>query len=246
MQRVICITQARMGSSRLPGKVLAPIQGKPMLEYHLARVHQAKLVNSHILATSDTEIDKPIIKFCKLKKQPFFCGSESDVLSRFYHAALQTKATPDDIIVRLTGDCPLISATLIDEAITKHRQGDNSQYTHISLNYFPRGFDVEVFSMASLTKAYQNATKAAEREHVTLYLYTQPDCIIVPVETGQLDWHEFRLCVDESEDLQLATALIGLLGENWLNASPRKICQLLQQHPEIAQINNKIIQRSPH
>ncbi|SUI75986.1 cytidylyltransferase domain-containing protein [Shewanella morhuae] len=246
MQRAICITQARMGSSRLPGKVLAAIQDKPMLEYHLARVGQAKLVDKHIIATSNTEIDKPIVEFCQLNKQPFFCGSELDVLSRFYHAALHENAAPEDIIIRLTGDCPLISAILIDEAITKHRQGDNSQYTHISLSYFPRGFDVEVFSMASLTKAYENATTVAEREHVTLYLYSQPDTIIVPVETGELGWNKFRLCVDEDEDLQLVTTLIKLLDKNWLNVSPKEICQLLQLHPEIARINANIIQRIAH
>lgn len=244
--KVICITQARMGSARLPGKVLQLIHNRTMLEYHLMRVEQAKLVDTHIVATTNRQSDLPIVEYCKQCNQKYFCGDEQDVLSRFYLAAINAGAAPDDIIVRLTGDCPLICAELIDDAIIKHQQGGSSQYTHVSLNYFPRGFDVEVFSMALLTDAYTHAKTAAEREHVTLYLYTNENAKVVPLETGKSEWSLFRLCVDEAEDMQLVTEIIAHLGDNWLQASPAQICQLLVENEQLVMINKKVQQRSTH
>lgn len=244
--RSICITQARMGSSRLPGKVLTPINDRPMLEYHIRRVKQAAMVDTHIIATTTELIDQPIVDYCETNQQPYFCGDEHDVLSRFYHAALKAGATENDIIIRLTGDCPLICPSLIDEAIAQHHQGVPSQYTHISLAYYPRGFDVEVFSMASLTAAYRAATTQPQREHVTLYLYTKPDALVVPIESGHLTWGQFRLCVDEPDDLRLVEQLLSLLGDNWLNATPEEICTLLLNHPQLAQINTHVAQRIAH
>lgn len=244
--RVICITQARMGSSRLPGKVLCLIHGKPMLEYHLLRVQQAKLVDEHVVATTTDENDASIVEYCKSHQQAFFCGDEQDVLSRFYLAALNVDAQPDDIIVRLTGDCPLISGKLIDDAIRLHKQGVHGQYTHVSLDYFPRGFDCEVFSMDMLTDAYNNATTPAQREHVTLYLYTQNRAVVVPLTTGKSAWSKFRLCVDEVDDMRLVEELIGQLGGNWLQASPDTICQLLLQDEQLANINKAVQQRAAH
>lgn len=248
--KVICITQARMGSARLPGKVLQLIHNRPMLEYHLMRVSQAKLVDAHIVATTNTQSDLPIVEYCKQSKQKYFCGDEQDVLSRFYLAAIEAGAAPDDLIVRLTGDCPLICAQLIDDAIIKHQQDGSSkgsaQYTHVSLKYFPRGFDVEVFSMALLTDAYTHAKTAAEREHVTLYLYTNQNATVVPLETGKPEWSLFRLCVDEVEDMQLVCEVIAHLGDNWLQASPAQICQLLVENEQLVKINKNVQQRSTH
>ncbi|WP_133178812.1 cytidylyltransferase domain-containing protein [Shewanella decolorationis] len=246
MPKVICISQARMGSSRLPGKVLAMINGKPMLEYHVSRVHESTLIDHHIIATTDSERDHPIVDFCIENNHLFFCGNEDDVLSRFYLAALQLNAQPEDIIIRLTADCPLVSGQLIDETVLMHLKGASNQYTHVSLDYFPRGFDVEVFSMENLTKAYNFATKPAEREHVTLYLYSQPNMTIVPIESGDVKWSQYRLCVDEADDLELINQLINKLGKDWLHSSPEKICNLLASHPEIALLNSGVIQKTVH
>ncbi|QDF66541.1 acylneuraminate cytidylyltransferase [Shewanella sp. SNU WT4] len=265
--RVICITQARMGSSRLPGKVLMPIehmlaeqmlteskqapvseltQALPMLEYHIRRVKEARTVDCHIIATSTADIDKAIVNYCQAQQQAYFCGDEHNVLSRFYEAALQANAQPSDIIIRLTADCPLICPSLIDEAVIKHQQGSPHQYTHVSLNYFPRGFDVEVFSMASLTRAYKEATSCAEREHVTLFLYSEPNALIASIETGNRQWQEFRLCVDEIADFHLVEQVIKALGPNWLSATPAEICQVLIDKPELAKLNAQVVQRAAH
>ncbi|QYJ95058.1 cytidylyltransferase domain-containing protein [Shewanella spartinae] len=244
--RVICITQARMGSSRLPGKVLTPIANKPMLEYHIERVAQSHLIDTHIIATTIEDNDQAIADYCHTKQLQCFRGDEQDVLQRFYEAALSVGAEQEDIIIRLTGDCPLICPELIDQAIRKHQTGDPAQYTHISLAFFPRGFDVEVFSMHSLTLAFQHAHTQAQREHVTLFLYTQPDAQIIPIETGKASWGEFRLCVDEIDDLRLVEQTIQLLGENWLTADHKTICKLLTDNPELAQINKHVAQRIAH
>ena len=244
--KVICITQARMGSSRLPGKVLQLIHGKPMLEYHLLRVKQAKLIDMHIVATTVHDIDKPIVEYCKNHQQAYFCGDEQDVLGRFYFAALDVGAQPDDIIVRLTGDCPLISGELIDDAISFHKQGVKGQYTHVSLDFFPRGFDCEVFTMAMLEDAYHNGMTQAQREHVTLYLYTQSATVVVPLTTGDPLWRQFRLCVDELNDMRLVEEVLRQLGSNWLLASPNDICQILLQDEQLANINKEVQQRTAH
>ncbi|MBO1256007.1 glycosyltransferase family protein [Alteromonas sp. 5E99-2] len=244
--KVICITQARMGSSRLPGKVLQRIHGRPMLDYHLLRVKQAKLIDAHIIATTAHDIDKPIVEFCKHYQQKYFCGDEQDVLGRFYFAALDVGAQPEDIIVRLTGDCPLISAELVDDVISIHKRGVKGQYTHVSLDFFPRGFDCEVFTMAMLEDAYQNATTQAQREHVTLYLYTQSANAVVPLTTGDALWRQFRLCVDEPSDMRLVEEVLKQLGNNWLQASPKDICQLLLQDEQLASINKEVRQRTTH
>ncbi|WP_413736090.1 cytidylyltransferase domain-containing protein [Shewanella sp. BJSY2023SW005] len=244
--RVICITQARMNSGRLPGKVLTPIAGKPMLEYHVERVAQSTLIDTHIIATTEQESDQAIADYCRAKQLTCFRGDEQDVLKRFYQAAMSVGAKDDDLIIRLTGDCPLICPELIDQAVRKHQAGDAEQYTHISLAYYPRGFDVEVFSMANLKRAYHQAHCQAQREHVTLYLYSQPGAKIVPIETGQTSWGAFRLCVDEIDDLRLVEQLIYLLGEDWLTAGPEKICNLLIEQPQLANINKHVAQRIAH
>ncbi|ABE56389.1 acylneuraminate cytidylyltransferase [Shewanella denitrificans OS217] len=245
--KVICITQARMGSSRLPGKVLKIIGTRPMLEYHVRRVAKSKLINHHIIATSNQENDLPIVEYCQQNNIDYYRGNETDVLGRFYETALSVHAEPDDIIIRLTGDCPLICPQLIDDAIKLQFSGESQQYTHVSLAYFPRGFDVEVFRMRSLSEAYFKALAPAQREHVTLYLYSKPDALIVPVTLhGNPSWSHFRLCVDEQDDFLLVEQLICRLGEQWLDAGPRQICELLEGNPQLVTINAHIHQRTAH
>lgn len=244
--KVFCITQARMGSSRLPGKVMQLIHGRPMLEYHIMRVQQSKLIDSHIVATTTHDRDQPIVEYCDEHQYTYFCGDEDDVLGRFYNAAKEAGAVADDLIIRLTGDCPLVSGPLIDELILMHHKGHKSQYSHVSLNYFPRGFDAEIFSMQKLTEANRLATTVAQREHVTLYMYTQKDALIVPLETGKKDWSTFRLCVDEVDDMHLVDELIKRLGERWLCASTEEICQLLVDNKQLAKVNQSVRQRTTH
>jgi len=245
--KVICITQARMGSTRLPGKVLKQIEQRPLIAYHIERVKNSKLIDHHIIATTNSSLDVPLVEYCKQHKQQYYLGDEHNVLERFYQCAIAKNAQPQDIIVRLTGDCPLICSSLIDQAISTQLSGASNQYTHISLDYFPRGFDVEVFSMKMLTDAFKYANSAAEKEHVTLYLYSNPSTYnIVRVIGENKRWSKFRLCVDELDDFILVTALIKRLGNRWQNASPEYICNILLNDNQLAKINANVIQHLSH
>jgi len=249
---VICITQARLGSTRLPGKVLKTINDITLIAYHFNRVALSKYVNQHWLSTSGENSDDALAEYAKQHNWNVFRGSESNVLERFYHTALKAGATLDDTIVRLTGDCPLICPDLLDIAISQHHvhnRGENG-YTHLALEYIPRGFDVEVFSMQALTKTYFNASTADECEHVTYHMYTHPqDFDIHSVKQGKVAWSKYRLCVDEIDDFLLVEQLIGLINKcrgDCMFVKGDDICRLLDKHPELTCINQAVNQKTTH
>lgn len=248
--RVICITQARLGSSRLPEKVLKSVFGRSLLDYHCSRVSAAKIVDTHIVATTDTDLDKTLVEHINtldIRPAPqVFCGSELNVLDRFYQAAIQANATEHDIIVRLTGDCPLICPGLIDDVVAQHMTHNPTGYTHLSLGYWARGFDVEVFGMPILTDTWLNASEPPELEHVTFYMYSRPQSYpIMSIENGHVDYSQLRLCIDEPDDLTMFDTLMQTLGEELAQMSAVEICQALLAHPEIAQINQHVEQIIP-
>ncbi len=244
---VICITQARLGSSRLPGKVMMDIQGKPLLQYHLERAALAQNMDQHIVATSDKEIDLGIAEFCDEHGYDCFRGDEADVLKRFYDAATVAGAKPSDLIVRLTGDCPLIAAEIIDKAIKSHQERSEVDYTHTSKDYYPRGFDAEVFSMQTLTEAYREATKDAEREHVTPYIYNHPQRYQLNAVTGKTtEASQLRLCVDEPPDFELISRIITFFGSDIIHTSGEKICNYVLEHTELFEINRSVVQIAAH
>lgn len=241
--RVFCLTQARMGSTRLPGKVLMDVAGKPLLYYHLQRVARCQSITQHWLTISEAATDDILAAYLEQQACRFFRGSEDDVLTRFYHTLLQAGALPDDIIIRLTGDCPLICPELIDLVVNAHQAANRDGYSYLSLEYFPRGFDVEVFSFKLLSLAYQNASSAAEREHVTMYLYSHGLFSLLPVQGGDKTWNKFRLCVDEDKDLQLIQKIAGHFGTDLVNTTASDICGFLQNRPDLVAINAQVVQK---
>jgi len=244
---VICITQARLGSSRLPSKVMMKIQGKPLLQYHLERAALAHSIDQHIVATTDKVIDLAIAEFCAEHGYNCFRGDEQDVLKRFYDAATVAGAQPDDIIVRLTGDCPLIAPELIDKAIESHQARSGTDYSHISKDYYPRGFDAEVFSMQTLTEAYLEATREAEREHVTPFIYNHPQRYQLNSVTGSTTAaSRLRLCVDEPPDFELISRVIAFFGNDIIHTSGEKICSYVLEHTELIEINQSVVQITSH
>lgn len=243
MTRVFCITQARLGSSRLPGKVLMAVQGKPLIYYHLQRVARASEITEHWCAISESATDDRLAAYLNEQHYRFQRGSEDDVLARFYKTLVAIDAQPDDIVVRLTGDCPLICPELIDLVITSHKLNNSSGYTHLSLAEYPRGFDVEVFNFSLLMRAYHEARPEAEREHVTQYLYNHGYFPILSVLGGSAEWCRFRLCVDEQQDLMLIEKLAADFGEKLINVTATELCNYLRQHPEIAEINAQVRQK---
>ena len=238
------IIQARVGSTRLPGKVLKSLSGQPVLFHVIDRCRRARRADFVTVATTDKSEDDAIEELCKQWNVPCFRGSSEDVLSRFYHAAQKLNA---ESIVRITADCPLIAPELIDECITVfERSGADYASNVISL---PRrlisGLDVEVFSFKALSSAHTQAIDAHDREHVTPYMRRNPlhTFKIVPVPVAEIYEHPFRLTVDYPEDMVLMEELYAALAPRGAFLETRDAIAFLQSHQDIALINRDSVQR---
>lgn len=209
--KIICIVQARMGSERLPGKVMKEINGKPMISYTLNSLKKSRYIDQVILATSTLEINNPLTEYVSKNGFEVFRGSEENVLERF---KLVSDKYNGDIIIRVTGDCPLIDPLIVDNVVTKFLMYD---YDYVRLDVpdtFQRGFDVEVFSKSALNKVYalvcsgENINKEEYqpyREHVTYYIYNHKDEFKVGYVKGEGKYYEHRdvnLSVDTIDDFE--------------------------------------------
>ena len=168
-RNIVAIVQARMGSTRLPGKVLEDVGGKPMLEHIVSRLGRSRLINDVIVATSSAQGDDPIAEAATQKNIKLFRGHETDVLDRYYEAAKSARA---DIVVRITGDCPLIDSEVVDRVITTFLSEECDYASNTLVCTYPDGLDAEVFSFAALEIAWRNGRRAADREHVTPFIRT--------------------------------------------------------------------------
>ena len=195
--KVVAIVQARLGSVRLPEKVLKSINKKPMIELLLSRLSKSKELNEIVVATSNrNENDK--LEFL-VETLGYRCtrGSESDVLSRFYESARSCQA---DVIVRITGDCPLVDPELVDECVRGYAKNDIDYFSNIDPVTYPDGLDIEVFSFKCLKRAFQDASSKYDREHVTTYIRNS-DAFIKSSIQHSIDLSDQRWSVDEPEDL---------------------------------------------
>jgi spore coat polysaccharide biosynthesis protein SpsF len=212
----IIITQARTGSSRLPGKVLKQINGQELLKIHVDRISLSKEADKIIVATTTEDIDNQIENLCNSWNISVSRGSESDVLDRFYQAA---KPYNPEWIVRVTSDCPLLDPKLIDAVIQSAKEKQVDYCANILIENFPDGQDVEVFSFESLQTAWRNAQLSSEREHVTPYIRTNCDFnngnIFKAINYPCIkDYSKIRMTVDEQKDFDLIEKLIHDLGTN--------------------------------
>ncbi len=237
MERVVCIIQARMGSSRLPGKVLKDIGGKPMLGWVVERVRQCKQIDQVVVATTTDAGDEPICEYCRVEGIACFRGNLFDVLDRYYQAAREYRA---DVVVRVTADCPLIDPAVVDRTIAElqEKQLDFSanRLPPPFKRTFPIGLDVEVVTMAALSEAWENAKEQHEREHVMPYLYAGARKFKTSVIDAPQDYGSQRWTVDTPEDLEflrgIARLLNGRMDFTWM-----EILSLVQAHPELSTIN---------
>jgi spore coat polysaccharide biosynthesis protein SpsF len=219
--KIIAITQARYGSSRLPGKVLMKIGEKTLLQIHLERVLKSTLINKLIVATTQEPQSEEIIEIANSLGCTTYQGSLNDVLERFYYAALPEKP---DYVVRITSDCPLIDAEIIDCVITKCIESNVDYVSNTLRPTFPDGVDVEVFKFSALKKAFEQAQLPSEREHVSSYIWKNSDyngakLFSAHCFKSEIDYSRFRITVDTQEDYLLLKKLINLLGDNlsWQN-----------------------------
>ena len=261
MPEIIAIIQGRMGSSRLPGKVLLDIAGKPMLQHVIERSRRAQTLDAVIVATSADPADDPIAAFCAEACVPCARGSLHDVLDRYYQAA---RAQGAGVVVRITADCPMIDPELIDDAVRTVTEPGQEEPLDFAANRlpppfsrsFPIGLDVEVCHFAALQRAWQEATETFHREHVMPYIYEgvnlsqtgpllmtgrSPRGFNVALLNHKPDLGALRWTVDTPEDLQFAREVFtrferaGKTEFCWLD-----VLDVLEKEPELARINSEV------
>ena len=232
MNRIIALIQARMSSTRLPGKILAEIAEQPMLWHVVNRVRQAEALDKVVVATSDDPSDDGVVAFCERQGIPCFRGSGDDVLDRYYQAAKWMSA---DVIVRITADCPLIDPDVVDDVVKCYMEGDYNYVSNTAPPTFPDGLDTEVFSFQALERAWREAKWLSEREHVTPYIRKHPEVFRTGNVAYREDLSHMRWTVDEPQDLEFVRAVYSFLK----NASFRMadVLNLFKKHSELMEIN---------
>ena len=241
-----------MDSARLPGKVLVDIQGRPMLEWVVMRTQQAKAVDTVIVATTKDPSDNAVVEFCEVRGYLYYRGSTRDVLDRYYQAAREYQG---EVVVRVTGDCPVIDPSVIDQTIDgfwgradwRHLVEQNKTclpaYDFAANRLpppwgrtFPIGLDTEVCSFTGLEQAWGQATLQHHREHVMPFFYDQPERFRIKLINHDVDYGSLRWTVDTLEDLRLLREIVGYFnGQDdftWLD-----VLKAVEQHPEWIQIN---------
>lgn len=240
--RIEIYVQARMGSTRLPGKVMKKVMGKPLLEFLIERLKQVRGADGFAILTSTHPADTEIVDFCQAKGVLCYRGPEEDVLTRYHRVA--TQRAPD-AIVRITADCPLIDPDIIDQVIQMFRDGYPA-YDYISTGIertFPRGLDVEIMSLEALDQAFHRANDPSEREHVTLYIYRHPELFKLKNFSSETPLAHHRWTVDTPEDFELIKLILENLYPIESEFRLRHIVTLLESHPEWSQINAHIRQK---
>lgn len=235
---ILCIIQARMCSTRLPGKVLKEVIGKPLLAYMIERLLPSKNVNKIIVATSQDSDDDPIADWCFKNNINFFRGSLNDVLDRFYQCAISQNPIPK-VIVRLTADCPLQHYMVVDFAVNRFLDGNLDYFTNSFEPTYEDGFDVEVFNFKTLQKAWENANKTSEREHVTLWI--RNNLGLKSDFKKYRDQYKFKLSVDSHDDFLLVEKIFKELYNLDSLFTIDDVISLLKQHPEYLKINKSSI-----
>ena len=234
--KVVAILQARMGSTRLPGKVLLDLAGRTMLARVVRRVRRAPGIDEAVVATSVASGDDPIVEECRRLDVACFRGSEPDVLDRYYRAASALQA---DVAVRITADCPLIDPGESGRVIRAFLQRKPDYASNILCRTYPRGLDTEVMTAATLGRAWREATEPYQRTHVTPYVYQHPERFRLLSVTGEEDLSVHRWTVDSPDDLKLVRAVyLRMDGEDtfcW-----RDVLRLLREEPWLGELNRHV------
>lgn len=234
-QSVVAIIQARMGSTRLPGKVLKPVLGKPLLQFELERLARCRRVSRIVLATSVDPADDPVAGLGQRLGITVYRGSQADVLDRYYQAAKLAGAAH---VMRVTGDCPLLEPALCDQVVEAYF-ATGADYLSTSPGH-AEGLDCEVVSFAALESAWRRSTSKAEREHVTLFVRRRPEEFTIRQLDAQEDLGHYRLTVDEPEDFWVVERIL----EHFRGDAQVGFAQVrayLDANPEVRRHNARII-----
>ncbi len=238
MKKIAIIIQARMGSSRLPGKVLKTIDGIPMLGLQINRLKHSKYSPEIIIATSTLKQDKPILKLAEELTIKSYAGSHEDVLDRYYQAALRYNI---DIIARITADSPLIDPEIFDKMLEVFLENNFDYISNVRPATFPDGLDIEIFSLETLERTWKEARKSSEREHVTGYIGTNLNLFKTFNFENEKDYSEMRWTVDEPEDFEFIKEVYKNLYHKKEIFLMKDILELLKEKPELMKINSKFI-----
>jgi spore coat polysaccharide biosynthesis protein SpsF len=239
--KIVAIIQARTGSTRLPNKVLADIEGKPMLWHIINRLKSCKKLDDIILAIPAAKTDDILENFARKNQIKYFRGSEKNVLSRYYFTAKKFKA---DAIVRICSDCPLVDCAIVDKVVDEYLKSGSDYTSNTLKKTFPLGLAVEVFNFKSLKKSHLSAKKPYQREHVTPYIYENPDYFkLRNVKAGkEIRYPDFRLTVDTKEDLSLIRKIYRHLCRSGKIFFLQDVVNLLKIKPQFLKINSNIKQ----
>lgn len=242
MTNIIAIVQARMSSTRLPGKVLKPLGSKMTIQYVFDQLKGSKLLTQSLLATSTDHSDDPIAAWAKRAKVECERGSLMDVLDRYYQAA---KAHHADAVVRITADCPLIDAEVVDKVIERFLKGDCDYCSNVNPPTFPDGLDTEVMSFNALERAWKEASHPVEREHVTIYMRNYPRQFRIVNVTSPIDYSKLRWTLDTQQDYEFLNRVIQKLELSHIrDHNPRfsmnDVLELLKQDNSLLEINHDI------
>lgn len=239
----VAIVQARYGSTRLPGKILKEISGRPMLWHVVNRLSFSELIDKIIVATTDLPNDNITEEFCINNKIDYYRGNADDVLSRYYEAAKQFKA---DIVIRITSDCPLIDPLIIDKMLNSFLAVDSEcdYMSNVIERTFPRGLDTEIFYYYALEKAMNEAMTIYDREHVTPFIYNHTDMFQTRNYSTSEDYSFHRWTVDTEEDRRLIEEIYKALYNPDKLFSFEDVIKLFEQKPELIKINQHIKQKS--
>lgn len=240
--KVLAIIQARMGSTRLPGKVLKDIGGRTMLERVVDRTQRAKLLDGIVVATTTEPADHVIEALCQTQNLPCFRGSQDDCLDRYFHAASKHDA---GTVVRITADCPLIDPGVVDLVLQEFidRQPQVDYVSNVfPLRTFPRGLDTEVTRFDVLERAWREDKNPIWREHVTTYIHRNPNIFRIHGVTNDIDYSHMRWTVDTAEDLTFVQRIYGHFQHDqfsWMD-----VVHILEKNPQWLDINRHVEQKT--
>ncbi len=237
--RTVVIVQARMTSTRLPGKIIKTVLGKPLLAYQIERLRRIPDINEIVIATTTNDSDQAVVNLCKALDVACFRGPEEDVLARYYGAALEFQA---DIVVRITADCPIIDPTICGPAIN-FLINNNGQYDYVRLDRYPRGLDTEVFTFAALEECWREATAQPDREHVTPFIYHHPERYRIKRLLCPVDYSHFRWTVDTPADFELIRRIIEELYPVNPEFTMQDSLEIFKKYPDWFFLNSTVHQK---
>ncbi|NPU86152.1 MAG: glycosyltransferase family protein [Syntrophaceae bacterium] len=241
-KKIVATIEARMTSSRLPGKVLLPADGEPMLKHLVDRLRQVKSIHSIVLATTVNKADDCLEDFAKEQAIASFRGSEDDVMARVIDAADSVSA---DIVVEITGDCPVIDPLLVEQTIQMFLRNQCDFASNSFIRSYPDGMDTQVLSLKTLKHSAALTTDRLDREHVTLHICNHPELFrhVYLIASPDLHWPELGLTLDERKDYELLKKLIEHFGPSNPYFSCRDIIALLRSRPEWVAINREVLRK---